>query len=134
MAGRDYSIFKHTFWTGDTGRKLRKQGRDSLIVSAYLVTCQSSNMIGLYYLPLPVLCHELGFVGQRGFEGASKVLRRVEETGFAYFEGVEETVWVPEMAHHQIGETLSPKDNRQKNVIKLWQDMRKSRFYKENVK
>ena len=63
MAGREYSIVKHTFWTGETGRKLREQGTDSLVVALYLTTCQSASMIGLYYLPIPLLCHETGFGG-----------------------------------------------------------------------
>jgi hypothetical protein len=125
--GREYSKVFHTFWTGDTGRRLREQGPDAQRVAFYLITCASANMIGLYYLPLPLLCHELALTK----EGASKALRRVAETGFGYFEGVEEVVFVPEMAAMQIGETLKTADNRHKRVVELWRTMRKSRFYKD---
>src|SRR5580704_10965654 len=116
MAGRDYSIFRHTFWTGETGRKLRDAGGDAQRMAAYLITCASSNMIGLYYLPLPLVCHELGMTEQ----GTIKALQRVVESGFASFEGVEEVIFIPEMASQQIGEPLLTKDNRHKAVIKAW--------------
>lgn len=129
MAGREYSIFRNTFWTGETGRLLREAGRDAQLMAAYLFTCQASNMIGLYYLPLPLLCHELGYEGARGLEGASKVLRRVCDTGFARWDSASEHVFVPEMAAQQVGEPLDEKDNRVKGIVKEWQSMRKSPFY-----
>lgn len=58
------------FWTGVTGRSLR-QHPDAHRLALYLVTCPNSTMIGLYYLPLPTSCHELGMTP----EGASEALR-----------------------------------------------------------
>lgn len=125
MAGREYSIFRHTFWTGDTGRALRAQGRDAQIIAAYLFTCKSANMIGLYYLPLPLLCHELGMTR----EGALKGLRRVNEVQFAAYDEASEVVFVPEMAFQQVGQELKPKDNRRSHVVKLCREMRKCKFF-----
>lgn len=127
MSGRDYSIVRHTFWTGETGRKIRRAGSDAQRVSFYLITCQSSNMIGLYYLPLPLLCHELDMEE----EAACKALSRVCETGFCLWDAPSEHVFVIEMAAHQIGEPLDVKDNRVKGILREWQSMRKSPFYKD---
>lgn len=124
MAGRDYSMVKASFWTGETGRMLRGD-RDAQVISLYLITCGSCNMIGLYYLPLPLLCHEIG----SPLEGALKGLQRASEALFAHYDRMAEVVFIPEMAAHQVGETLHPKDNRHKSVVKLWQEMAKSRFY-----
>lgn len=124
---RDYGKIIPTFWTGDTGRMLRDAGRDAQLVALYLLTGPSANMIGLYHLPLPLLCHHLKMTT----EGASKALRRVQEAGFAYFEGVTETVFVPHMARIQIGDTLKIADNRHKNVLKELRNWRKSRFLKD---
>ncbi len=110
MSGREYSIFRATFWTGETGRKLRDAGRDAQLVAAYLITCSSANMIGLYYLPIPLLCHELGM----SEKGASEALRRVRESKFADYEPLLEVVFVPEMAGYQLGARITPKDNRHK--------------------
>jgi hypothetical protein len=84
-------------------------------------------MIGLYYLALPTLCHEVGITEK----GALKALARCSEGVFGYYDRGSEGVFVPEMAHYQIGPTLKPKDNRHKAVLKLLEQMRKSPFIKE---
>lgn len=124
---RDYGKVAPTFWTGETGRALRKAGPEAQLVALYLVTCQSAHMSGIFYLAVPTLCHETGL----SLKGASKALARVSEGGFAYFDEASEVVWVPEMAHYQVGETLTPRDNRHKALVKYLENFRKSRFYKD---
>ena len=72
---REYAKVAPAFWTGETGRHLRGDA-NAQRVAFYLMTCPSANMIGLYYLPLPVLAHEIGISLQGIFEGPSKALRR----------------------------------------------------------
>ena len=104
---REFSKAMPQFWTGKTGKEIRGQ-KDPQIVAFYLFSCPSSNMIGLYYLPMPTLCHETGLtLGE-----ARKALARLLEVGFATYDEHFEHIWVLEMAAHQIGETLKPKDNR----------------------
>lgn len=124
---RDYAQVIPRFWTGDTGKQIRLSGRDVQVLALYLMTCPSSNMIGLYYLPLPTLCHETGM----DVEGASKALRRVKEINFAVYSDSEEVVFVPEMARYQIGEKLEPKDNRIKGVAREVIQYRKSIFFND---
>ena len=119
---RDHAIVSPQFWIGETGRRLREAGADAQRLALYLISCPNSNMIGLYYLPLPTLCHELGI----SKEGASKALRRVCATGFASYDAPSETVFVTEMARFQIGEPLSPTDKRVKGVARQVAEMRKS--------
>lgn len=95
------------------------------LVAAYLMTCRSANWLGLYYLPLPTLCHELNLT----LEGASKALRRVSEAEFGYYDTLTEHVWVPEMARHQIGGQLAPGDNRITGIIKDLETFRKTPFF-----
>lgn len=122
---RDYATIRPTFWTGDTGRAVRAAGRDAQVLALYLLSSPSSNMIGLYYLPIPTLCHETGLSPQ----GASKALARLSEAQFARFDPVSEHVFVLEMARYQIGESLVIKDKRTAGVINAWQAMIKSPFY-----
>jgi hypothetical protein len=122
---RDYSKVAPTFWTGDTGRLLRKLGRDEQLLALYLITCPSANMIGLYHLPMVLIVNDLGW----SLQGASKALQRVCETGFCRFEGGREEVFVVEMAAQQVGDPLEKKDLRVKGIIKEWQARRKSSFY-----
>jgi len=98
---------------------------EAQLIAVYLMTCPSANMIGLYYLPWPLLLHETGMSD----EGASKGLRRVSEALFASYNRAAEHVFVREMASHQIGEPLSPRDNRIKGIEKEWLSMRKSPFF-----
>lgn len=123
---RDYSMTSPKFWTGATGKELRRLGRDHQVIGFYLFTCPSSNMIGLYYLPLPTLCHEVGHITQ---EGALKVLQSLSEGGFCRYDEASEHVFVVEMAAHQLGERLTRKDNRHKAVVKQLEQYRKIPFF-----
>jgi hypothetical protein len=124
---REYAKVAPQFWTGLTGKKIRAMGPEVQVVALYLLTCPSSRMIGLYYLPLPVLCHEVGCP----IEGASKALSVLESAGFAYYDTEQELVWVPEMARFQISEGLHPRDKRIIGIEKELELFRKSRFLKE---
>lgn len=104
---RDYARVAPDFWIGETGRELRGD-KDAQILAAYLMTCPSANMIGMYYLPITTIAHDTGL----SKEGASKALRRLSEAQFACYDAPSEWVFVREMAHFQIGEPLSPGDKR----------------------
>jgi len=79
-------------------------------------------MLGLYYLPIPTIAHELGWPEQE----VLKALRRVSEApskglpdSFCRFDEQNEVVWVVKMAGWQVlkqWEPLSPKDNRCKGI------------------
>lgn len=105
---RDYGKVSPQFWIGKTGKALRNAGSEAQLVSLYLLTNPHANMIGLYYMPLMFIAHETGL----GLEGASKGLASAIEAGFCHYDEQSEMVWVPEMAAHQIGSNLSPKDKR----------------------
>jgi hypothetical protein len=127
---RSYGKVSPRFWTGPTGKAIRALGADAQVVALYLMTAPSSSMTGLYYLPIPVLVHETG----SPFEGASKVLRSLREVGFCDYDEVEEVVWVPEMAHHQVGDSIKAKDKRAAGVVASLEPYRNSRFYGEFFK
>jgi hypothetical protein len=105
---RNYSRVSPQFWTGNTGRALRKAGRDAQIVALYLVSCPSATMCGLFYLPLPTLQHEVGISHARALAALAVLARE----GFAHYDSAREVVYVPEMARFQVGESLKPSDNK----------------------
>lgn len=127
---RDYAKIAPTFWTGETGKKLRAAGGDAQRVALYLLSGPPSNWIGLFYLPLPTLYHEVGISP----EGASEALRRVSKAGFGYYDPKSEHVWIPEAASWQIGESLKPNDKRVEGIIRELKAYRKSPFLKEFLK
>ena len=126
---RDHAIVSPQFWTGNTGRYLR-QHPDAQRLALYLLTCPNANMIGLYYIPIPTICHELGM----DKEGASKALRRVSEGGFATYDEGSEVVFVHEMAKFQIGPYLKVGDNRIRGIEKMLESYSKCNLYNDFVK
>lgn len=122
---RDYAKVAPQFWTGKTGKALRAQGSHIQVCALYLITCPSANMIGVYYLPMPTLCHETGST----LEGASEALRSLSEVGFSRYDAPSEYVFVPEMAFFQIGPSLSPKDNRHVALLRELEIVKKTPFY-----
>lgn len=113
---RDYAQVFPQFWLGKTGKKLRGNA-DAQLVALYLITSPHANMIGVFHCPMMYIAHETGL----SLEGASKGLRRVVEEGFCSFDDEHELVWVHEMARFQIGDQLSPKDNRVKSTEREYQ-------------
>lgn len=109
---RDYAKVAPQFWTGETGKKLRAAGPETVIVAMYLMTSPHANMIGLYYLPMVYLLHETGLP----IEGASKGLARAIEAHFCQYDDASEMVWVIEMARFQIADALDAKDKRCKGI------------------
>lgn len=122
---RTYGTVSLTFWSGATGRRLRARGSDVLLSALYLMTCPSSNMIGLFYLPMALLAHETGLA----IESLRAALLALAEEGFAQYDEEEEHVWVLEMAKYQIGSALKPEDKRCSGAVAESQKMRKSKFY-----
>lgn len=118
---REFGKVGPTFWTRGTGKALRGHP-EAQIVALYLMSAPTSNMIGLYYLPISTIAHDTGLP----LEGASKGLRRASEGGFCTYDEASEMVFVHTMAPRQLGlddgEALSPKDNRVKAIVKLMRE------------
>jgi len=118
---RDYGKVSSQFWTGKTGKSLRGNAETQLL-ALYLVTSPHANMIGVYHCPIMYMAHETGMT----IEGASKALQSLIEAGFCTFDEDDEVIWVHEMAAHQIGLGLSPKDKRVKGVQKQFANISQS--------
>lgn len=111
---REYAKLGPTFWTGETGKAIRRRGSEAVIVSLYLISSPHSNMLGLYYQPILYMAHETGL----GIEGATKGLRDCVEEGFCSYDEDTEMVFVHEMALWQIADVLSSTDKRCKGIQK----------------
>ncbi|WP_306600729.1 hypothetical protein [Geothrix sp. 21YS21S-2] len=111
---RDYGVILPSFWTGDTGRKIRALGAQAQLIGAYLLTAPGSNMIGLYYLPLPTLAHE----ANTPEDMALLLLEHLNGLGFAAYDRKSETVWVRNMGFYQVGEKIQQKDKRWPAILK----------------
>lgn len=104
---RDYGKVSPQFWTGGTGKTLRRDP-DAQRVAFYLMTSPHANMIGVYHLPVVYVANDVGIP----LQGASEALARLSEAGFCTYSEGSEWVFVHNFAEHQVGEALKPGDNR----------------------
>jgi hypothetical protein len=91
--------FAH-WWREDNVKALRGKFTH-LAVLDYLMTGPAANAIGIFYLPLPDLCHALGV----SREQACAVIADLSDLGLAYYDGDREEVWIPDQARWQFLES-----------------------------
>jgi hypothetical protein len=101
---RDYAAVAPTFWTGETGKKLRELGPSVQVVALYLLTSPHANLAGLYYLPMAYVSHETGLEA----EAVEHALEALIGVGFCRYDHEAEKVWVCEMLRYQVGDEMPP--------------------------
>lgn len=93
-----YRAVYGSFWTGDTGRALKKCGPACQVLAAYLITSPHSNMAGVYYLPLTYIGQDTGL----DFNSVCEGLAKLERLGFAVYDHATEWVWVCGAIDYQV--------------------------------
>lgn len=115
-----YGVIFPEFWTGPTGRELRKHGKDAQLLGLYLATNRHANMLGLYRLMVDDIRHETGL----SVLTIAKAFRAVASTEYARFDAQTSYVWVRSMARFrlalQAGEALASGDKRAKATNRLY--------------
>ncbi|MDR9783837.1 hypothetical protein [Rhizobium redzepovicii] len=107
---RKFASIPPRVWQADL--KPVRGNLEALAVHYHLTTSGHANMLGLYYVPITYIAHEIGC----SQEGASKGLLDLIEAKICSYDYQRELVWVHEMAADQIAPQLSPKDKRVKGV------------------
>jgi len=115
---RKFTQLRSSFWTGVTGRELRRLGSEFQLAALYLISAPGSNALGMYYLPLPAAAHEIGLP----IEKVRQILQKLCEMGFCQYDEESEMVFVINMARFQIGDSLKPND---KQVPWIWHELQK---------
>ncbi len=121
---RTHGVIKPAFWTGKTGKRLRGDP-DAQALAAYLMTGPHTTMIGIFYLPMSYIQHDLGMAPS----DASESMRVLGEDGFAEYDGADELVWVPNIARDQVGKVLKPNDKRRPALMRQLVAHEGHRFY-----
>lgn len=103
---RKYASIPPRIWQSDI--KAVRGDLEAIAVHYHLTTCGHANMIGLYYIPVAYISHEIGFP----MEGASKGLNSLIQAGLCSYDFDKDLVWVHDMASDQVAPQLSPKDKR----------------------
>lgn len=95
-----YGVLFPEFWTGRTGRDIRREGGvQAQLLALYLTSNRHANMLGLYRLALADICHETG-MRERVVIAAAAALERA---GFARFDASSDFVWVLTMCLFRLG-------------------------------
>lgn len=89
---------------------------EAITVHYHLTTSGHANMIGLYYVPITYIAHEIGCT----VEGASKGLLALVQAQICSYDFERELVWVHDMAADQIAAQLSPKTSALKVSRTNW--------------
>jgi uncharacterized phage protein (TIGR02220 family) len=109
---REFAKISPQIWIDEQGRKIKKLGLDAKLISLYLMTNPHANMIGVYYLPVSFIAHEVGL----SVEQAEYAIYKLCEVDFCSYDIETEYIWVHEMGMTQISSQLKSKDHRVKGV------------------
>ena len=112
-----YRSVNPSFWTGNTGKKLRGDP-ESQLVALYLITNPHTHMSGVYHLPIAYLCTDIGISEKAAWKG----LARLSEVSFCEYDKDTETVFVLNMLHFQFG-NMKSSDNKYKSIVKWFAEL-----------
>jgi hypothetical protein len=94
-------------------------------LASYLITCEQSNMVGLYYLPIPNITHHVAISTERCVE----LLDAFARLDFAHYDYHREFIWVTTAASWQLlsdeEDALKPRDKRVKGVQRLLRQLKR---------
>ena len=111
---RSYAQIVPTFWTRGSGKKLRGKPY-AQVLAIYFMTGPTANMIGLYYVPRITILNDTG-IPESELEAA---LKAVADVQIAFYDPVDELVYVPECATYQVGQVLKPGDTKRKTILAI---------------
>lgn len=117
-----YATVRPTFWSRGSGKELRGDAQ-AQVLALYLMTCQHSNMCGIFYVGIPTISHETG-LEESAIPG---IFSRLE--GIAEYDFKEELCFLPNMAKHQIGDELKCNDKRKPKLLRELQQFVGHHFF-----
>lgn len=128
---REFAKISPQIWIDEQGRKIKKLGLNAKLISIYLMTNPHANMIGVYYLPISFIAHEVGL----SIEQAETAIVSLCQIDFCSYDADTEYVWVHEMGMTQISPQLKAKDHRVKGVNEAFNSLPelpfKQRFFEK---
>ena len=125
---RDHATIFATFWTRGTGKALRGHPR-AQVLAMYVMSCGHSSMVGIYPIGLPTLMYETGL----SEDDLRWALAKCAELDFCFYDEADDLLWVPNLAHYQVGAEIKEKDKRRAGVIRALKPFVGHRFYDEFV-
>ena len=112
------------FWTGNTGRALKKLGPSVQVIAFYLINNPHTTMTGICYLPFAYIVQDTGLQ----LNEVKTSIEHLCQLDFCCYDERQEFVWVINMARFQVGDQLKPKDKRVTCIKKLYQSLPQLNF------
>lgn len=124
-----YGVLFEEFWTGKTGRNIRRAGGErAQVLALYLISNRHANMLGLYPLAFEDLAHETGLKPT----AARKALQVLSTANFAHYDEASEFVWVVNMFRFRlglkVGQALDADDKRALGANRLFHRLAENPF------
>lgn len=115
-----YGIIEPTFWTRGSGRLLRGKPV-AQAVCLYLFSAPLATMLGLYYMPIPTICHDVGCTARQ----ARDALKAIKDADIATYDDETETVFVHTMAVRrlQLKDQIKVGDKRAIHARRLYRQI-----------
>ncbi|OGT42874.1 MAG: hypothetical protein A3F13_00540 [Gammaproteobacteria bacterium RIFCSPHIGHO2_12_FULL_40_19] len=110
---REFAKISPQFWISEQGRQIKQLGVDAQLLAFYLQSSPNSTMIGIYYLPIAFIMHELAM----SYERVEIALHLLNTIDYCSYDAKSEYVWVHDMAFWQIETSLKENDHRVKGII-----------------
>lgn len=121
---RDYAKVPPQIWLD---KQIKQLGLEAQLIAHYLMTGPHSTMLGIYYLPVVLMAHQINI----SYEVALQALKGLCRIGYCAYDEEIEYVWVYEMALSQMGGPLKPTDNRVKDINERYQALPKLSFLQQ---
>jgi hypothetical protein len=119
-----YGVIFSRFWTGDTGRELRRRGgKDAQLLGVYLFSNAYMNMLGLYPLKVRDIRDDIDLSPAQ----LAKAFAVMQDLEYAFFDPGTNVVWVREMATFRLSlkdrDPLKQNDNRVAGAQRLYSSL-----------
>jgi hypothetical protein len=124
---REFGKVNPLFFLSEMGREIRRHGMEVQHLALCLLVTPQANMIGVYYLPLILMAHEVCM----SVESAKKALKVLIDIGYCAYDDEMEYVWIYEMAREQTGAPLKESDHRVTNIISIYKSLPNLKFLKD---
>lgn len=115
---RSYVKLYADFWRDHRNAELINLGMDAQFLAMYLLANPHSNMLGVYFLPLPYIAIDI----KEPTERIEAALQKLCDINYCQYDKVSQYIWVCDMVAEQVG-SLDIKDNRLKPIQTIWNSL-----------
>jgi hypothetical protein len=116
---KTFSKLYSDFWVNPNNAELMQLEVEAKLMAIYLQGNSHHNMLGVYYLPTLYVASDL----KQSVKKVQNALKSLCDVSYCKYDAKTQYIWVCNMALEQIGEEISPKDNRIIAIQAIWNSL-----------